>query len=141
MREEQQPGRDNGERRSLDQERPAVLAEDDDEDPGGSVLGVAFVDYLKTERGHELAGRVVDLFEGVKKATLDERSRAKALDSEIEKLTLRHTWMLKTLGLLLITSAIVGLSVFDRLTPAAGTILGAIAGYILGQPGQRISAK
>jgi hypothetical protein len=37
------------------------------------------------------------------------------------------------MGLFLVVAAIVGLSVADKLTPAAGTILGALAGYLFGQ--------
>ncbi len=91
------------------------------------------LDFLQSERGHQLANKGLDLLDSFKRATLDERAKARALDGELAKLNLRQTWWLKTFGLVVVVGAIIALSATNTLRPEAATILGAVAGYLFAQ--------
>ncbi|MCA9678606.1 MAG: hypothetical protein KC464_26500 [Myxococcales bacterium] len=110
--------------------REAVEVIDDDDEPSLTPFVLAF---LETERGHQLANRTLDLVEGLKKATLDEQAKSRALNNELARLNMRHTWWLKTIGLVIVIGAIVGLSATNTLRGEASTILGAMAGYLFAQ--------
>ncbi len=77
--------------------------------------------------------RVLDLVEGINKATLDERVKAHATNAELAKLSLRQASWLRTLGLLVVIAAIIGFSALDKLRPETIAILSTIAGYLLAQ--------
>jgi hypothetical protein len=96
-------------------------------------LAPVLLNFLQSDRGHQLANRGFDLVEGFKRATLDEQANARALQGELTKLNLRQTWLLKTLGLVIVVGAIILLSATDTLRPEAATILGAVAGYLFAQ--------
>jgi hypothetical protein len=92
-----------------------------------------FLEYLQTEKGHQLASRAFDLLEGLKKATLDEQAKSKAQQAELAKLELKHTVLIQTIGLVGVVGAIIGLSAAGALAGEAATILGAVAGYLFAQ--------
>lgn len=74
--------------------------------------------YLTSPQGHEIASRVVEIIEDVKKATIDKNySHAKF-----------NRW-LETGVLVIVIAAVVGLSIIDKLNPTVGVLLGSIAGY------------
>jgi hypothetical protein len=102
------------------------------EDAEGEI-GPHLLGFLQSERGHQLASRGLDLLEGLKKATLDEQAKSKLLEGEIKKLNLIQTWRLKTIGIVVVIGAIVGLSATGTLRGEASTILGAVAGYLFAQ--------
>ena len=56
---------------------PTEKNSDEIENYVGVPLGPVLLDYLKSDHGHQLANRVVELLEGLKKATLDEQAKAK----------------------------------------------------------------
>lgn len=89
--------------------------------------------FFQSDRGHQLADKCLDLINGFKRAALEERAKAHALDGELKRLSLRQAWLLKTLGLVIVVSAIVVLSAMNTLRPEAATILGAVAGYLFAQ--------
>ena len=103
------------------------------EKEGEPLLTPIVLDFLKSDRGHQLANRGLDIVEGVKKATLDEKIKSRALDGELSKLKMKQTWLLKTIGLFVVVGAIVGLSAANQLRGEASTILGAVAGYLFAQ--------
>jgi hypothetical protein len=125
------------------QRSPAVVAvecdESEDEQPSSPIAPLV-AEFLQSERGHQLANRAFDLIDSFKKATLDEQAKDKALQGELTRLNLRQTWWLRTVGLLAVVGGIVGLSATGTLTGEAGTILGAVAGYLFAQPSGRRSA-
>jgi hypothetical protein len=49
----------------------------------------AFLDYLETPQGHELASRVVSLFEGIQKATIEAGVEQKRREVEFQHSTMR----------------------------------------------------
>lgn len=99
-----------------------------------SVIEVpALFEYLKSENGHQLANRIIELLESFKKATLDEQVKAKAQQNELAKLALKHTIVIQTIGLFAVVGALVGLSAAGQLRGEAATILGAMAGYLFAQ--------
>jgi hypothetical protein len=81
-----------------------------------------FFDYLKTPQGHEVATRVLQIIEDVKKATID-KSHAHA---KFER------W-LQAGVIMLVVVALVILSVFDKLNPTVAVALGSIVGYFFGK--------
>lgn len=81
-----------------------------------------FVDYLKSPQGHEIASRVVGVIEDVKKATID-KSYSHAIFNR---------W-LEAGVIVLVVSAVVGLSVVDKLNPTVGVLLGSVVGYFFGR--------
>jgi hypothetical protein len=112
---------------------PADASESAELDEGTIPLAPVLLDFLQSDRGHQLANKGLDLIDGIKRATLDERAKAHALDGELKRLQLRQTWLLKTLGLVIVVCAIVALSATNTLRPEAATILGAVAGYLFAQ--------
>lgn len=112
---------------------PADAVESTEADVANIPLAPILLDFLQSDRGHQLANKSLDLVDGIKRATLDERAKAHALDGELKRLQLRQTWLLKTLGLVIVVCAIVALSATNTLRPEAATILGAVAGYLFAQ--------
>lgn len=81
-----------------------------------------FVDYLKSPQGHEIVSRVVRIIEDVKKATIDKNySHA-----------IFNRW-LEAGVIVVVVSAVVGLSVVDKLNPTVGVLLGSVVGYFFGR--------
>lgn len=112
---------------------PTEKNSDEIENYVGVPLGPVLLDYLKSDHGHQLANRVVELLEGLKKATLDEQAKAKQQQSELAKMGLKHTMLIQTIGLFVVVGSIVGLSATGQLRGEAATILGAMAGYLFAQ--------
>lgn len=110
-----------------------VRGEEHEDEDGRPSFGYALLEYLDTDRGHQLAGRIVDFAESVKKSTLDEQAKARALQGEITKLSMLHTWRVKSFGLVVVIGAMVALSVTNQLRGEAATLLGAVAGYLFAQ--------
>jgi formate-dependent nitrite reductase membrane component NrfD len=96
-------------------------------------IGPFMLEFLQSERGHQLANRALELVESFKKATLDEQAKTRQTQAEITKLNLTHTLWLKTIGLVVVIGAMVGLSATNTLRGEACTILGAVAGYLFAQ--------
>jgi hypothetical protein len=109
------------------------VADDGEEGTTEIPMGPIFLDFLQSDRGHQLANRGLDLIDGFKRATLDEQAKARALDADLKRMSLRQTWILRTLGLVIVVGAIIGLSATNTLRPEAATILGAVAGYLFAQ--------
>lgn len=81
-----------------------------------------FFEYLRSEKGHELASRIVSVVEDIKKATLDRTARHATLAMRFQ------------VGILL--SAIVAvtfLSILEKFTPEIGFVFGALVGYMFGK--------
>ena len=80
------------------------------------------IDYLQSPQGHEIASRVVGIIEDVKKAAIDKNySHAKF-----------NRWV-EAGVMVVVVSAVVGLSVIDKLNPTVGVLLGSIVGYFFGR--------
>lgn len=108
-------------------------------------------ELLSTPQGSGLAKQALALLEGLRQSTVDARAAERALQLEMRKMELQHQqetqkqhgeltrlqvsrgWWFQTLGLVGVVGGIIGLSFFEKLDPAAGTILGAVAGYLFGQ--------
>lgn len=80
------------------------------------------LDYLQSPQGHDIASRIVSIVEDVKKVTLDKNySHAKF-----------NRWM-EAGVIAIVVSAVVGLSVIDKLNPTVGVLLGSVVGYFFGK--------
>lgn len=117
--------------------------QDEDEavvEEGMPQTAAAILRFLQSDRGHQLANKGLELIDSIKRATLDERAKAHALDGELKRLSLRQTWWIKTLGLVIVVAAIVALSATNTLRPEAATILGAVAGFLFAQQSKGASS-
>lgn len=104
----------------MDQKKalPAVTTPKTDESPDNNQLidnHTTIVDFL---RDKEAVTSLQNLIE-----TVMERTHR---GNNAERL-------FRMIGLVVIVAAIIGLSVFDKLDPSAGVILGSIAGYLFGK--------
>ena len=94
------------------------IVETDDEDLDVSPL----LTYLETSRGHELASRVVGIFEGIQRATLETNSK---------HATLELTFKVVTVVCIIFVAG--GLTYFDKFNPTMGVLLGTLLGYVFGK--------
>ena len=92
------------------------IAENEELDPS------PFLEYLQTERGHELAARVVGIVEGIQQATLATNS----------KHVIFELWF-KVITVVLIVCAASFLTWVDKFTPTIGLLLGTLLGYVFGK--------
>lgn len=81
-----------------------------------------FLDYIQTDKGHELASRTIGIIEDIKKATL-ENSSAHAI---FEK------WMQSGVIIVVIIAASL-LSYFGKFETSIGVLFGTLVGYIFGK--------
>lgn len=107
--------------------------------------------YLRSPEGTQLLQQLLQLIDAFRTSTLDANANARKAELDQQRLELEHrqsrdqkqfelskllvsrTWWFQTIGLVVVVGAIVGLSLAAQLDPAAGTILGAVAGYLFGQ--------
>ena len=81
-----------------------------------------FLDYLKTENGHALAGRVIGLVEDFKKATLEKTTRHATLE-KILQITI----------IVVVVGAASWLSYLDKFETSIGVLFGTLVGYFFGK--------
>jgi|SRR5450830_122701 len=81
-----------------------------------------FLDYLQTDKGHELASRTIGIVEDVKKAAL-EKSSSHAI---FEK------WMQFGVVIVVVLAASI-LSYFGKFETSVGVLFGTLVGYIFGK--------
>ncbi|GAB5562816.1 MAG: hypothetical protein SynsKO_44630 [Synoicihabitans sp.] len=81
-----------------------------------------FLAYLQSEKGHELAARIVSLIEDTKRVTIDKTySNAKF-----------NRWMEAGVIVVVIIATVL-LSFYDKLNPTVGVVLGSVVGYFFGK--------
>jgi hypothetical protein len=94
----------------------------------------AFLDYLQTKEGHELASRVVSLFEGIQKATIEAGVDQKKREVEFQHSTTRLWMKLQAAAIVTIIVAAVALAWHGKLDAAVATLMATLFGYFLGRP-------
>lgn len=82
----------------------------------------SFWEYLKTPQGHEVASRVVGIFDDIKKLSLSRTSSHRSLETVAKYIII---------GLVVI--AVAGLSYLEKLDPTTGMLFGTIVGYFFGR--------
>ena len=80
------------------------------------------LDYLKTEKGHELASRVVQIIEGIQQATLATNSKHVVFE----------LWF-KVITVVLVVIAASLLTWADKFNPTMGILFGTLVGYVFGK--------
>lgn len=80
------------------------------------------LDYLRSPQGHEMASRVVGVIEDVKKATVDKSFSHAKFNRWIEAGVIA-----------VVVLSVGGLSLFDKLNPTVGVLLGSVVGYFFGK--------
>lgn len=96
-------------------------------------LGEMFFDYLKSDQGKELAGRIVTLFEEIKKATLDKNARiAEKNVDNIHSFNTRFQ-IIQAIVYIVVILASGTLAYLDKFSPAVGLLFGTIIGYFFGR--------
>jgi hypothetical protein len=93
-----------------------------------------FLDYLSTKEGHELASRVVALFEGIQKATIEAGADQKKREVEFQHNTTRLWMKLQAGAITAIIVAAVMLAWHGKLDATVATLMATLFGYFLGRP-------
>ncbi|MGD9102906.1 MAG: hypothetical protein PVH97_12850 [Desulfobacterales bacterium] len=83
-----------------------------------------FIEYLQTEKGHQMAARILGMAEDFKKMLLYKSGS----HSLVEK------WQL-AIVIFAIVGAVTVLTLFDKFDPAIGILFGVLVGYIIGKKG------
>jgi hypothetical protein len=81
-----------------------------------------FLDYLKTEKGHELAGRVIGLVEDFKRSSLEKTTQHATLE-KILQITI----------IVVVVGSASGLSYLDKFETSIGVLFGTLVGYFFGK--------
>ncbi len=95
-------------------------------------VAIEAIRYLRSGKGHEALMSVLTAQQLAKQADANfHHERLKAQTHLAGKQMVTSAWIYGT-ALVLIVGSLLLLSHTDKLTPASGTILGTLAGYILG---------
>ena len=81
-----------------------------------------FLYYLESEKGHELASRILAIFEDIKKATLDNTSS----HAKFEK------WLQAVIIVVVVGDAST-LTYFGKFDSTLGVLFGTLVGYLFGK--------
>jgi hypothetical protein len=92
-----------------------------------------FWEYLKSPQGHEVASRVLALFEEIKKATLDKSAEQGRLQAELSHRQGRNLLVLQEVVFGTVVLAVSGLTYVGKFEPALGVLLGTLVGYFFGR--------
>lgn len=101
-------------------DKPDNLDSEMEMDPDSNAL----VEYLKTEKGHQLATKVIGILDDIKKAFLGKTAGQ----------TLIEKWQL-ALSISVIVFAVTLLTLFDKLDPSVAILFGTLFGYLIGKKG------
>ena len=80
------------------------------------------VEYLKTEKGHQLASKIIGIIDDLKKAFLGKKAGQ----------TVMEKWQL-AITISVIVFAVTLLTLMDRLDPSVAILFGTIFGYLIGK--------
>jgi hypothetical protein len=83
-----------------------------------------FIEYLQSEKGHQMATRIIGMAEDFKKMLLYKSGS----HSLVEK------WQL-AIVIFAIVGAVTLLTLFNKFDPAVGILFGVLVGYIIGKKG------
>ncbi|HYS05525.1 MAG TPA: hypothetical protein VEW47_10070 [Candidatus Dormibacteraeota bacterium] len=92
-----------------------------------------FFEYLRSDKGHELATRIVSLFEEIKKATLDRSAEQALVQERFEPQHRRNSLIVQagTLGLTIVAASV--LIYRGKFDSTAGVLFGTLVGYVFGR--------
>jgi|SRR5579859_2970629 len=94
----------------------------------------AFLEYLESKEGHELASRVVSIFEGIQKATIEAGVEQRKREIEFQHSTTR-LWMKLQAGAITVLLIVAGvLAWHGKLDATVATLMATLFGYFLGRP-------
>jgi hypothetical protein len=94
----------------------------------------AFFEFLESKEGHELASRVVSIFEGIQKATIEAGVKQKEREVEFQQSTTRLWMKLQTTAITAILAVAGLLAWHGKLDATMATLLATLFGYFLGRP-------
>jgi len=99
---------------------PSKSPEDDELDVG------PFFKYLQSPQGHEVASRILTMFDELKKGTLSQAGGQVRLDK----------WLQITIVLTVIAASTI-LAVLEKFSPTIGVLFGTLLGYVFGRRASR----
>ena len=104
-----------------------------DEDDGYEEVPATMWDYLQTDKGHQIADKVVTILADIKNTATETISseRASRLSAEISLRKFQH-WVQLSVFILAGGLAAV-LSFFGKLEPSVAMLLGTMVGYFFGR--------
>jgi hypothetical protein len=92
------------------------------------------LEYLESKEGHELASRVVSLFEAIQKATIEATADQKKKETEFQHSTMRLWMKLQAGAITTIIVAAGALAWHGKLDATVATLMATLFGYFLGRP-------
>ncbi|HLK34661.1 MAG TPA: hypothetical protein VKT29_16320 [Terriglobales bacterium] len=96
----------------------------------------AFLDYLQTKEGHELASRVLALIEALQKSTTEASADQKKREIEFQHNTARLGMKLSTAAVTAIVVTAGVLAWHGKLDATIATLMATLFGYFLGKHGR-----
>jgi hypothetical protein len=103
-----------------EEEKDRQMIDTDDEEE--EIEFCPFLAYLESERGHELASRLLKIVEDIKKATLENTAR----HAKFEK------WLQVMIILVVVVSSSI-LTYFGKFDSTIGVLFGTLVGYLFGK--------
>ena len=99
--------------------------EEMDEEYQDSAL-LPFLDYLHSKRGHELANRILDVIEDLKKASLDKNTKSAITQ-------FKWVTIIQVGTVVLAIGTATYLTIQDKFTTTISLFLGTVIGYFFGR--------
>ena len=93
-----------------------------------------FLEFLETKEGHELASRVLALFEGLQRATIEAGVEQKKREIEFQHRITRLWLWLQTGAIVAILLCAAALAWHGKLDATVATLMATLFGYFLGRP-------
>lgn len=92
-----------------------------------------FIEYLLTAQGHEIATRIINIFEDIKKATIDKSAKQAELNLELTHRYNRHLLIQQYVVFVVGIIAASALIYFEKFNSTAGVFFGTVLGYFFGR--------
>jgi hypothetical protein len=89
--------------------------------------------FLQTKEGHELASRVLSLFEGIQRATIESGAEQKKCEVQFQHSTTRLWLGLQAGAITIIIITAAALAWHGKLDATVATLMATLFGYFLGK--------
>ncbi|ALE39110.1 hypothetical protein KQY10_01570 [Leptospira interrogans] len=93
----------------------------------------SLIDYLTSQPGHEVATRIISLFEEIKKSTLDKNVEMAKINVGNHHKQRTYLIIQQTIVFVTIVISSICLAINDKFTPTIGILFGTLIGYFFGK--------
>ncbi|MDV6237201.1 hypothetical protein CH379_016330 [Leptospira ellisii] len=91
------------------------------------------IDYLTSQPGHEVATRIISLFEEIKKSTLDKNVEMAKINVGNHHKQRTYLIIQQTIVFVTVVVSSICLAINDKFTPTIGILFGTLIGYFFGK--------